>query len=162
MGTGFFPGVKMPGLGVDHSPPPSTVVKNAWVYSPAPLYIFMVWYLIKQRDNFNFTFCIKYGRVSTTVTIATKKAQRLQFLTHWFIVDSITVVIHIQTYTKHNVALNKLQVLLSLKCLQRLARNNNKLIIIQSDHSPPSITVFKNAWSYTSTPPICLHGVVLS
>jgi hypothetical protein len=30
------------------------------------------------------------------------------------------------------------------------------------DHSPPSSAEVKNAWSYTSTPPIRLHGTVLS
>jgi hypothetical protein len=32
----------------------------------------------------------------------------------------------------------------------------------EGDHSPPSSAKFKKAWSYTSTPPIRLHGVVLS
>jgi hypothetical protein len=32
----------------------------------------------------------------------------------------------------------------------------------ESDHSTPSSAEVKNAWSYTSTPPIRLHGVVLS
>jgi hypothetical protein len=32
----------------------------------------------------------------------------------------------------------------------------------EADHSPPSSTEVKNAWSYTSTLPIRLHGVVLS
>jgi hypothetical protein len=32
----------------------------------------------------------------------------------------------------------------------------------EADHSPPSSTDVKNAWSYTSIPPICLHGVLLS
>jgi hypothetical protein len=32
----------------------------------------------------------------------------------------------------------------------------------EADHPPPSSAEFKNAWSYTSTPPIRLHGVVLS
>jgi len=32
----------------------------------------------------------------------------------------------------------------------------------ESDHSPPSSAEVKNAWRYTSTPPISLHGVVLS
>ena len=27
------------------------------------------------------------------------------------------------------------------------------------DHSPPFGTEVKNEWSYTSTPPVCLHGV---
>jgi hypothetical protein len=32
----------------------------------------------------------------------------------------------------------------------------------EADHSPPSSAEVKNAWSYNSTPPIRLHGVVLS
>jgi hypothetical protein len=32
----------------------------------------------------------------------------------------------------------------------------------EADHSPPSSAQVENAWSYNSTPPICLHGVVLS
>jgi len=30
-----------------------------------------------------------------------------------------------------------------------------------TDHSPPSSAKFKNAWSYTFTPPMRLHGVLL-
>jgi hypothetical protein len=32
----------------------------------------------------------------------------------------------------------------------------------EADHSPPSSAEVKNAWRYTSAPPVCLHGVVLS
>jgi hypothetical protein len=32
----------------------------------------------------------------------------------------------------------------------------------EAGHSPLSSAKFKNAWSYTSTPPVCLHGMVLS
>jgi hypothetical protein len=32
----------------------------------------------------------------------------------------------------------------------------------EADHSLPSNAKVKNAWSFTSTPPICLHGIVLS
>jgi hypothetical protein len=32
----------------------------------------------------------------------------------------------------------------------------------EADHSPPSSAKVKNVWSYTSTPPVHLHGVVLS
>jgi hypothetical protein len=32
----------------------------------------------------------------------------------------------------------------------------------EADHSPPSSAEVKNTWSYISTPPIRLHGVVLS
>jgi hypothetical protein len=33
--------------------------------------------------------------------------------------------------------------------------------VSDADHSPPSSAEVKKAWSYTSTPPIRLHGVVL-
>jgi hypothetical protein len=32
----------------------------------------------------------------------------------------------------------------------------------EADHSPPSIAEVKNVWSSTSTPPVHLHGLVLS
>jgi len=32
----------------------------------------------------------------------------------------------------------------------------------EADHSPPTSGEIRNAWSYTPTPPICLHDVVLS
>jgi hypothetical protein len=32
----------------------------------------------------------------------------------------------------------------------------------EADHSPPSSVEVKNFWNYISTPPIRLHGVVLS
>jgi hypothetical protein len=32
----------------------------------------------------------------------------------------------------------------------------------EADHSPPSSAKVKNAWNYTSTPPIYLHSVVLT
>jgi hypothetical protein len=32
----------------------------------------------------------------------------------------------------------------------------------EADHTPPSSTEVKNAWSYTSTHPLRLHGVVFN
>jgi hypothetical protein len=32
----------------------------------------------------------------------------------------------------------------------------------EADHSPPSSAEVRNEWSYTSIPPVRLHGVVLS
>jgi hypothetical protein len=32
----------------------------------------------------------------------------------------------------------------------------------EADYSPPSSEEFKNEWSYSSTPPIRLHGLVLN
>jgi hypothetical protein len=47
-------GVKRPEHEVDHSPPSSAEVKNAWSYTSIPLYVFMAWCLVKHRDNFTF------------------------------------------------------------------------------------------------------------
>jgi hypothetical protein len=51
-------GVKRPGREADHSPPSSAKVKNAWSYTSTPKYVFMVWCLVKHRDNFTFTFTV--------------------------------------------------------------------------------------------------------
>jgi len=32
----------------------------------------------------------------------------------------------------------------------------------EADHLPPSSAEVKNAWNYTSTPPVYIHGVVLN
>jgi hypothetical protein len=45
-------GVKRPEREDDHSPPSSAEVKNAWSYTSTPQYVFMVWCLVKHRDNF--------------------------------------------------------------------------------------------------------------
>jgi len=44
----LHPGVKRPGREAEHSPPPSTEVKDAWRYTYNLQYVFMGWYLIKQ------------------------------------------------------------------------------------------------------------------
>jgi len=71
MGTRYSQGVRRSGREADHSPPPSTEVKNVWSYTFIPPirlhdvvlklstgYVFTVWYLLKHRDNFNFTLRI--------------------------------------------------------------------------------------------------------
>jgi hypothetical protein len=37
-----------------------------------------------------------------------------------------------------------------------------KWLECEADLSPPSSAKIKNAWSYISTPPVCLHGMVLN
>jgi hypothetical protein len=49
-------GIKQLGHEADHSPPSSAKIKNVWSYTCTPQYIFMVWCLVKHRDNFTFTF----------------------------------------------------------------------------------------------------------
>jgi hypothetical protein len=46
--------VKRPGREAGHSPTSSAEGKNAWNYKSTPPYVFMVWYLVKHRDNFRY------------------------------------------------------------------------------------------------------------
>jgi hypothetical protein len=42
MGTGaLFPGVERPVREADHSPPTIVEVKNTWIYTSTPQYVFM-------------------------------------------------------------------------------------------------------------------------
>jgi len=50
----LIPGVKQPGLEVDHSPPSSTKL-NKCSYTSTSQYVLMTCCLIKHRDNFTFT-----------------------------------------------------------------------------------------------------------
>jgi len=44
-----FPWGTTAGLETDRSPPSSTEVKNSWIYTSTPPYVFMPWYIIKHR-----------------------------------------------------------------------------------------------------------------
>jgi hypothetical protein len=51
----FAPGVKRPGREADHLPP-SVEVKKSWRYTSTSQYVFMLWCLVKHRDNFTSTY----------------------------------------------------------------------------------------------------------
>jgi hypothetical protein len=63
----LYLGVKRPVREADHSPLSSAEVKNAWRYTSTPPYFFTAWCLVKNRDNFTFTYIgvRKHMRVST-------------------------------------------------------------------------------------------------
>jgi hypothetical protein len=42
----LYPVVKRPEPAADHSPPTTAQVKNTWLYTSTPLYVFMAWCLI--------------------------------------------------------------------------------------------------------------------
>jgi len=55
MGRGTLsPGEKWPDREAEQSPPSNGKVKNAWIYTSTPQYVFMQC-LVKHRDNFAFT-----------------------------------------------------------------------------------------------------------
>jgi hypothetical protein len=45
-------GAKRTGSETDYSPPSSAVIKNLWIHTSTPPYVFKAWYLIKHTDNF--------------------------------------------------------------------------------------------------------------
>jgi len=52
-------GIKQNGREADHFSLYSADVRNAWIYTSTPPYIFIVWYLVKHRD-FTFSFILLY------------------------------------------------------------------------------------------------------
>jgi hypothetical protein len=62
----------------DHSPSSSAEAKNAWRYMSTPLYIFMVWCLVKHTDNFTFTHWIGcVGSRASPDAVAKKEKKNL-------------------------------------------------------------------------------------
>jgi hypothetical protein len=51
---GYFPGVKRPRREADHLPPSSAEVEESVKLYLHSQYVFMVWCLVKHRDNFTF------------------------------------------------------------------------------------------------------------
>jgi hypothetical protein len=49
-----------------------------------------------------------------------------------------------------------------IQCVAGLCSPDVKWLRYNADHSPPSSVKVKNAWRYTSIPPILLHGVMLN
>jgi hypothetical protein len=102
VGTGsYFPGVKQPGHECDQSPPSSAKVKNVWAIPLLTQFLFMVSCLVKQRDNYTFTFikhslcraCIDFFHVylvhcpfentcDSSSHISSKKGYKILFIVH--------------------------------------------------------------------------------
>jgi hypothetical protein len=90
MGNGSsFPGGKTAGSEADHSPPSSAEVKNAWIYTSTPQYIFISWRLIKLRGNFTFKFTsisYEYNTFSAMcITLKLNKVVVQRWATGWTI-----------------------------------------------------------------------------
>jgi hypothetical protein len=62
-GGGLFSGVGWLGREAEHSAPSGAEVKNAWSYTSTPQYVFMVWCLVKHRDNFTLVAVSEYSDV---------------------------------------------------------------------------------------------------
>jgi hypothetical protein len=55
------PWIKRRGLEADHSFLSSVEVKNAWSYTSTRQYVFILWYLVKRRDNFTLPYNVGCG-----------------------------------------------------------------------------------------------------
>lgn len=53
-GDTFSQGVKRPACETNHSPSPSSELENIWSFASNPVYVFMVWCLIKHKEIFIF------------------------------------------------------------------------------------------------------------
>jgi hypothetical protein len=51
----------------DQSPPSGAEVKNGGIALSLPPHVFMAWYLIKHRDNFNFFTWYSARRTEVTI-----------------------------------------------------------------------------------------------
>jgi len=49
--TMYRPMVKQPECEADNTHPSSAKVTNPWSYTSTPLYIFMVWYVVKHKNS---------------------------------------------------------------------------------------------------------------
>jgi hypothetical protein len=66
----WVPGALSPGvkwLGREGDLSSSVEVKNAWIYTSTPPYVFMTWYLVKLRGNFTLTFTFIVNRTVLAV-----------------------------------------------------------------------------------------------
>jgi hypothetical protein len=85
------PGVKPLERKSDHWYSPSDDVKNAWCCTFLPPYVFMVWCLIKHRDDFAFAF------ISTAVNLrqpSTHNAELVHTLHVSYIMANVPVLQH--------------------------------------------------------------------
>jgi len=77
----WVPGALSPGCECDPLPPSSAEVKNTWSYTVTPSYIFIAWYLDKQRDNFIFMEQKYFGTVTEPINLVCRVI--LFRLLHW-------------------------------------------------------------------------------
>jgi hypothetical protein len=128
---GSFAGVKRPGREADHSPQSSAEIKEC---------VLMAWYLVKHRDNFTFTLPFYFKILDDRDSFSGGGNDRI-FL---FVTASKTALGPTQPPTQWVPGA-------LTQGVKRLGR--------EAVHLPPFGANVKNAWSYTSTSPVRLHGV---
>jgi hypothetical protein len=65
--------VSRPGREADHSPPSNASIKNAWSYTSTLPSVFMVWYFVKDWDNFTFTSYLVLDYLTNAVFFKLKR-----------------------------------------------------------------------------------------
>jgi hypothetical protein len=182
MGTAALsPEVKRPEREVDHSPPSSAVVNNAWSYTSTPQYVFMAWCLDKPRDNFIFqNYCSpKLRYIPTKLNLKINQS-----------IISLSLILGCNTERKFTGQESKRSrvpcrpIMLRLTKTQEawLLSNHNVFSVLrmtywtpktankqgvmrpghEADHSPPSSAEVKEWVELYLHSPISLHGAVLS
>jgi hypothetical protein len=112
-------------------------VKNAWSYTFTSSYVFMVWYLVKHRNNFTFYLTKLRSRVSSMVQ---------RWATDWMIGGSCPA--RGWEFFSSPPSLDRLWGPPSL-----LSNGYPKWPRREAGHSLLSSAEVKNGWNYTSTTP---------
>jgi hypothetical protein len=145
------PSVGRPAHGANQSPQSSAEVGSVWnCTSTPPLHlgvvlnwavdVFMEWFLLKHRDNFYLYLYLKlYGLHDRGFECRKGLGISLFTTAPWPALGLTQPPIQ---WVPANLSLG----------VKRPGR--------EAHHSPPSSAEVENAWSSTSTPPVCLHGVV--
>jgi hypothetical protein len=120
---GSFPVGKVARAWSDHSPPSSAKVKNAWSQTFTPQHTFMVWCLLKHRDNFTLTWKFNSGLYQSNIN--TTLHETLNFID--FLRNDHTKILYMGG---GNPDLNKvynlyLKHFLTPECLTKYKENNS-------------------------------------
>jgi hypothetical protein len=161
----LLPGIKQPGRETDQSPPSSAEVKECVELYLHSFICFTALYLVKQ-DNFTFTSGANRGGVS--YRLHASLAQEPGYLGavalgHWlddrgFDSRQGLGIFLFTTASRPVLGPTQPPIQWTPGALSVGVKRPGR----EADHSPPSSVEVKNEWSYTSTPPVCLHGMVLS
>jgi hypothetical protein len=100
--------------------------------------------------------------VSSAATTLCVASRRLFIVVVYFIIDSVRKLLDTPSYqsTASRTALGPTKP--PIQWVPRALSLGVKRLGREADHSPPSSSRSKTEWSYTSTPLIRLHGMVLS
>jgi hypothetical protein len=128
--------------------------KNEWSYTTTPQYAFMVWCLVKHRDNFTFFF--------TFITNFTENLDSSVSIARDYGLDDRGSRVRFSMGARNFSLHHRVQNGSRAHPASSLMGTTGSFPGCEANHSPASSEEVKNACSYASTTLIRLHGVVLN